>query len=94
MSCAQTRHTEGAAFRGRSLVSERAVRARPSRNELITSAMNCLEMDWAGRIRLINADLAELLAIAHREDKSIQESLKATEANQDFAMAHNQLAQA
>lgn len=43
---------------------------------------------------IINADLAELLVIAHREDESIQQSLKTIEANPGFAMAHNQLAQA
>ena len=43
---------------------------------------------------IINADLAELLTIAHQEDESIQQSQKTIDANPDFAMAHNQLAQA
>lgn len=43
---------------------------------------------------IINADLAELLVIAHRSDESIQQSLRTIEMDPNFAMAHNQLAQA
>ena len=43
---------------------------------------------------IINADLAELLAIAHRPDESIQQSRKTIEMDPGFGLAHNQLAQA
>ena len=43
---------------------------------------------------IIQADLAELLVIAHQYDESIQESRKAIEMDPNFAMAHNQLGQA
>jgi len=43
---------------------------------------------------IINADLAELLLIAHLPDESIQESRKTMEMDANFALAHNQLAQA
>jgi TolB-like protein/DNA-binding winged helix-turn-helix (wHTH) protein/Flp pilus assembly protein TadD len=43
---------------------------------------------------IINADLAELLLIAHSSDESIQQSRKTIEMDPGFAMAHNQLAQA
>jgi tetratricopeptide (TPR) repeat protein len=43
---------------------------------------------------IINADLAELLAIAHFPDESIQQSRKTIEMDPGFALAHNQLAQA
>jgi hypothetical protein len=43
---------------------------------------------------IINADLAELLLIAHFSDQSIQQSRKTIEMDPGFAMAHNQLAQA
>lgn len=43
---------------------------------------------------IINADLAELLAIAHLPDESIQQSRKTIEMDPGFALAHNQLAQA
>ena len=43
---------------------------------------------------VVNADLAELLLIAHLPDESIQQSRKAIEMNPGFAFAHNQLAQA
>ncbi|WP_263358131.1 winged helix-turn-helix domain-containing protein [Acidicapsa ligni] len=43
---------------------------------------------------IINADLAELLLIAHRNEESIQQSQRTIEMDPDFAMAHNQLAQA
>src|SRR5207248_3875931 len=43
---------------------------------------------------IINADLAELLVIAHFYDESIQQSRKTIEMDPNFALAHNQLAQA
>ena len=43
---------------------------------------------------IINADLAELLVIAHAYDESIQQSRKTIEMDPNFALAHNQLAQA
>ena len=43
---------------------------------------------------IINADLAELLAIAHFSDESIRQSRKTIEMDPNFALAHNQLAQA
>jgi TolB-like protein/DNA-binding winged helix-turn-helix (wHTH) protein/Tfp pilus assembly protein PilF len=43
---------------------------------------------------IINADLAELLVIAHFYDESIRQSRKTIEMDPNFALAHNQLAQA
>jgi TolB-like protein/DNA-binding winged helix-turn-helix (wHTH) protein/Flp pilus assembly protein TadD len=43
---------------------------------------------------LINADLAELLVLAHHYDESIAQSRKTIEMDPNFALAHNQLAQA
>jgi Flp pilus assembly protein TadD len=43
---------------------------------------------------IINADLAELLMIAHLPDESIQQSRKAIDMDPGFALAHNQLGQA
>jgi TolB-like protein/DNA-binding winged helix-turn-helix (wHTH) protein/Tfp pilus assembly protein PilF len=43
---------------------------------------------------IINADLAELLLIAHFPDESIDQSRKTIEMDPHFAFAHNQLAQA
>jgi tetratricopeptide (TPR) repeat protein len=43
---------------------------------------------------IINADLAELLLIAHSYDESMQQSRKTIEMDSNFALAHNQLAQA
>lgn len=43
---------------------------------------------------IINADLAELLVVAHSYDESIQQSRKTIEMDPNFALAHNQLAQA
>ena len=43
---------------------------------------------------IINADLAELLVLAHSYDESIRQSNKTIEMDPNFAMAHNQLAQA
>jgi TolB-like protein/DNA-binding winged helix-turn-helix (wHTH) protein/Flp pilus assembly protein TadD len=43
---------------------------------------------------IINADLAELLVIAHFYDESISQSRKTIQMDPSFALAHNQLAQA
>lgn len=43
---------------------------------------------------VVNADLAELLLIAHLPEESIQQSRKTIEIHPGFALAHNQLAQA
>jgi TolB-like protein/DNA-binding winged helix-turn-helix (wHTH) protein/Flp pilus assembly protein TadD len=43
---------------------------------------------------IINADLAELLVIAHAYDESISQSRKTIEMDPEFALAHNQLGQA
>jgi len=43
---------------------------------------------------IINADLAELLVIAHSYDESIRQSRKTIEMDPNFALAHHQLAQA
>jgi len=43
---------------------------------------------------IINADLAELLVLAHLYDESIRQSRKTIEMDPNFALAHNQLAQA
>jgi TolB-like protein/DNA-binding winged helix-turn-helix (wHTH) protein/Flp pilus assembly protein TadD len=43
---------------------------------------------------IINADLAELLVLAHSYDESVRQSHKTIEMDPNFAMAHNQLGQA
>ena len=43
---------------------------------------------------IINADLAELLVLAHSYDESIGQSRKTIEMDPNFALAHNQLGQA
>jgi TolB-like protein/DNA-binding winged helix-turn-helix (wHTH) protein/Flp pilus assembly protein TadD len=43
---------------------------------------------------IINADLAELLLIAHSYDEAIQQSRKTLDLDPNFALAHNQLGQA
>jgi TolB-like protein/DNA-binding winged helix-turn-helix (wHTH) protein/Flp pilus assembly protein TadD len=43
---------------------------------------------------IINADLAELLVLAHYYDESIRQSHKTIEMDPTFALAHNQLGQA
>jgi TolB-like protein/DNA-binding winged helix-turn-helix (wHTH) protein/Tfp pilus assembly protein PilF len=43
---------------------------------------------------IINADLAELLVLAHSYDESILQSRKTIEMDPNFALAHNQLGQA
>jgi tetratricopeptide (TPR) repeat protein len=42
---------------------------------------------------IINADLAELLGLAHSYDESVQQSRKTIAMDPNFALAHNQLAQ-
>jgi TolB-like protein/DNA-binding winged helix-turn-helix (wHTH) protein/Flp pilus assembly protein TadD len=60
--------------------------------EAITEMKKAQNLDPLSLI--IQADLAELLVIAHEYDQSIQESQKAIEMDANFAMAHNQLGQA
>ena len=43
---------------------------------------------------VINADLAELLALAHDDDGAIQQSHKTIELDPAFGLAHNHLGQA
>ena len=43
---------------------------------------------------IINADLAEVLLLAHSYDQSIRQSQKTIEMDPNFALAHNQLGQA
>ena len=43
---------------------------------------------------IINADLAEILLIAHFYDESMRQSRKTIDMDPDFALAHNQLAEA
>jgi len=43
---------------------------------------------------VINADLAELLVLAHSSDESIRQSQKTIEMDPNFALAHSQLGQA
>jgi TolB-like protein/DNA-binding winged helix-turn-helix (wHTH) protein/Tfp pilus assembly protein PilF len=43
---------------------------------------------------IINADLAEVLLLAHFYDESAQQSRKTIDMDPDFALAHNQLAEA
>ena len=42
---------------------------------------------------IINADLAEILLIAHFDDESTQQSRRTMDMDPDFALAHNQLAE-
>jgi tetratricopeptide (TPR) repeat protein len=42
---------------------------------------------------IINADLAEILLIAHFDDESMRQSRKTIDMDPDFALAHNQLAE-
>jgi tetratricopeptide (TPR) repeat protein len=60
--------------------------------EAITEMKKAQNLDPLSLI--IQADLAELLVIAHEYDQSVQESQKAIEMDPNFAMAHNQLGQA
>jgi len=60
--------------------------------EAIVEMRNAQNLDPLSLI--INADLAELLVIAHFYDESIQQSRKTIEMDPNFGLAHNQLAQA
>src|ERR1700675_2667722 len=59
-------------------------------------------LDWppalstlaSGKMLIINADLAELLLLARSYDESVRQSRKTIEMDPNFALAHNQLAQA
>jgi len=61
-------------------------------DEAITEMRKAENLDPLSLI--INADLAELLGLAHSYDDSIRQSLKTIEMDPNFALAHNQLAQA
>ncbi|PYX47217.1 MAG: hypothetical protein DMG79_14540 [Acidobacteria bacterium] len=61
-------------------------------DEAITEMRKAESLDPLSLI--INADLAELLVIAHHYDESIALSRKTIEMDPNFALAHNQLAQA
>ncbi len=61
-------------------------------DEAIAEMRNAENVDPLSLI--INADVAELLLIAHHYDESIAQSRKAIEMDPNFALAHNQLAQA
>ncbi len=61
-------------------------------DEAITEMRKAENLDPLSLI--INADLAELLGLAHSYNDSIRQSLKTIELDPNFALAHNQLAQA
>src|SRR5579872_4555769 len=61
-------------------------------DEAITEMRKAENLDPLSLI--INADLAELLSLAHSYDESIRQSLKTIEMDPNFALAHNQLGQA
>jgi TolB-like protein/DNA-binding winged helix-turn-helix (wHTH) protein/Tfp pilus assembly protein PilF len=61
-------------------------------DEAITEMRKAENLDPLSLI--INADLAELLGLAHSYDDSIRQSLKTIEMDPNFALAHSQLAQA
>lgn len=61
-------------------------------NEAIAEMRKAENLDPLSLI--INADLAELLVLAHSSDESIRQSRKTIEMDPNFALAHNQLAQA
>jgi TolB-like protein/DNA-binding winged helix-turn-helix (wHTH) protein/Flp pilus assembly protein TadD len=65
---------------------------RGRNTEAITEMRKAQNLDPLSLI--INADLAELLLIAHSYDESIQQSRKTIDMEPGFALAHNQLAQA
>jgi TolB-like protein/DNA-binding winged helix-turn-helix (wHTH) protein/Flp pilus assembly protein TadD len=58
-------------------------------NEAIAEMKKAQSLDPLSLI--INADLAELLLIAHFTDESIQQSRKTIEMDANFSLAHNQL---
>jgi len=60
--------------------------------EAITEMKKAQNLDPLSLI--INADLAEILLIAHSYDESIEQSRKTIEMDPNFGLAHNQLAQA
>jgi TolB-like protein/DNA-binding winged helix-turn-helix (wHTH) protein/Flp pilus assembly protein TadD len=60
-------------------------------SEAITEMRKAENLDPLSLI--INADLAELLLIAHLPDESIQQSRKTIEMDANFALAHSQLGQ-
>jgi TolB-like protein/DNA-binding winged helix-turn-helix (wHTH) protein/Tfp pilus assembly protein PilF len=61
-------------------------------NEAIAEMRKAENLDPLSLI--INADLAEMLVLAHSYDESIRQSRKTIEMDPNFALAHNQLAQA
>lgn len=61
-------------------------------NDAIAEMEKAVSLDPVSPI--VNADLAELLLIAHLPDESIKQSRKTIELIPGFAFAHNQLAQA
>jgi TolB-like protein/DNA-binding winged helix-turn-helix (wHTH) protein/Tfp pilus assembly protein PilF len=61
-------------------------------DEAITEMRKAENLDPLSLI--INADLAELLGLAHSYDESIRQSRKTIEMDPNFALAHSQLAQA
>jgi tetratricopeptide (TPR) repeat protein len=61
-------------------------------NEAIAEMRKAENLDPLSLI--INADLAEILVLAHSYDESIRQSRKTIEMDPNFALAHNQLAQA
>jgi TolB-like protein/DNA-binding winged helix-turn-helix (wHTH) protein/Tfp pilus assembly protein PilF len=61
-------------------------------NEAIAEMRRAESLDPLSLI--INADLAELLLIAHSYDQSIEQSRKTIAMDPNFALAHNQLGQA
>jgi TolB-like protein/DNA-binding winged helix-turn-helix (wHTH) protein/Flp pilus assembly protein TadD len=62
------------------------------KSEAIAEMRRAVDLDPLSLI--INADLAELLLIAHLYDDSIRQSRKTIELDPNFGLAHNQLAQA
>jgi len=61
-------------------------------SEAITEMRRAATLDPLSLI--INADLSELLLLAHSYDESIEQSRKTIEMDSNFALAHNQLGQA
>src|SRR6202041_2905197 len=60
-------------------------------DEAITEMKKAENLDPLSLI--INADLAELLVLAHSTDESIEQSPKTIAMDSSFALAHNRLAQ-
>src|SRR5260370_2684752 len=59
------------------------------KTEAVTEMRKAQDLDPLSLI--INADLAELLLIAHSYDESIQQSRKTIDMEPNFALAHNKL---